>query len=77
MIALNWLSKTTADPATRIENRARIVRLTVGVGDGTECDYCHKEILPEAVQYEVDAVLLGGERTIRFHRLCHHLWESM
>ena len=77
MTTLNWISRTTADTPTPIENRARIMYLQVGVGDGAECDYCHKKILPEAVEHKVEALVLGGQRTLRFHRVCHHLWESL
>jgi hypothetical protein len=73
MRPLNWLAGTQA---AHVESRAQIVAITVGAGSGGECAYCHKPILREDVEYAVEAIVLGGPRTLHFHRLCHHIWES-
>jgi hypothetical protein len=60
-----------------IENRAGVVRVSVGSGTGGECAYCHKRIDPQTVEYEVDAYIPAGLRTLHFHRVCLHLWEEL
>jgi hypothetical protein len=29
-----------------------------------------------AIEHRVQAIVLGSMRTLHFHRICHHLWES-
>ena len=45
-------------------------------GTGGQCAYCHKRIDRETVEYEVDAYIPAGLRTLHFHRVCLHLWEE-
>jgi hypothetical protein len=59
-----------------IDNRARIMTLTVTDGSGVECAYCHKPIEPGAVEHQVEAFVLARLRVLHFHRLCQHLWET-
>jgi len=76
--ATNWIWRglqPAAPPA--IENRARIVRMTVNAGTGGPCAYCDKEIQTQSVEYEVDAYVGAGLRTLHFHRVCLHLWEAL
>jgi hypothetical protein len=75
MSTRNWIDRSTGQ-AARIDNRARIVAVTTTIGDGTECAYCHKPISTDAVDYEVEALVLGRLRTLHFHRLCKHLWDA-
>lgn len=60
-----------------IENRSRMVGLSVSSGTGGECAYCHKEIRADSVDYKVDAYVAAGLRTLHFHRICLHLWEPL
>lgn len=60
-----------------IENRAGVVRVSVSSGTGGQCAYCHKRIDRETVEYEVDAYIPAGLRTLHFHRVCLHLWEEL
>lgn len=60
-----------------IENRAGVVRVSVSAGTGGQCAYCHKRIDRETVEYEVDAYIPAGLRTLHFHRVCLHLWEEL
>lgn len=69
----NWLARTQA---AYVDSRTQIVAIRVGKGSGEECAYCHKPITPDSVEYAVEAIVLGGPRTLHFHRLCHHIWES-
>jgi len=59
-----------------IDNRARILAMTVRAGSGVECAYCHKPIGPGSVEHEVEAVVLTKPRVLHFHRVCQHLWET-
>jgi hypothetical protein len=76
--ATNWIWRglqPAAPPA--IENRGRIVRMDVSAGTGGHCAYCEKEIHPQSVEYEVEAYVGAGLRTLHFHRVCLHLWEAL
>jgi hypothetical protein len=66
-------------PATlpAIENRARIVRMSIHSGRGERCAYCASEIHTEAVEYQVDAYIGAKLRSLSFHRVCLHLWEEL
>lgn len=76
--ATNWIWRGLQPAAPPvIENRARIVRMNVSPGTGGPCAYCEKEIQTESVEYEVDAYVGGGLRTLHFHRVCLHLWEAL
>lgn len=77
MNGLNWINLSEFAQAACVENRARVLGLTVRAGSGAECAYCHKAIEPEAVEYEVEALVLAGQRVLHFHRVCQHLWESL
>jgi len=76
--ATNWIWRGLQPAAPPvIENRARIVRMNVNTGTGGPCAYCEKEIQRESVEYEVDAYVGAGLRTLHFHRVCLHLWEAL
>jgi hypothetical protein len=51
--------------------------MDVGAGTGGHCAYCEKEIQPQSVEYEVEAYVGAGLRTLHFHRVCLHLWEAL
>jgi hypothetical protein len=76
MDSRNWIARAAAHSGGVVNNRARIMALNVGKGTGAECAYCHKPITCEQIEYQVEAFVLSGLRTLRLHRLCHHLWES-
>ena len=73
---LNWLAKSQHGRATALENRTRILAVSTQPGTGAECAYCSKTITATSVEHWVQAIVRGGVRTLRFHRGCHHLWES-
>ena len=73
----NWISKVLPFATAPIENRARLVRVSVSSGTGGRCAYCHKQIDRQTVEYEVDAHIPAGLRTLHFHRVCLHLWEEL
>jgi hypothetical protein len=77
MTTANWIERSEFAQAARTENRARILALTVRTGTGRECAYCHKPIGAEAVEHEVEALVLAGLRVLHFHRVCQHLWEAI
>jgi hypothetical protein len=72
----NWMMRSPAWQAARVENRARILSLTVSDGSGNECAYCRKPIGAGAVEHQVETLVITGVRTLCFHRICHHLWED-
>jgi hypothetical protein len=72
----NWIARAAVDLSGVADNRSRIVALNIGKGTGAACDYCHKPISAEQIEYQVEAFVLSGLRDLRFHRVCHHLWES-
>jgi hypothetical protein len=51
--------------------------MSVYPGTGGLCAYCHKRIDAGAVEYEVEAYVAAGLRTLHFHRICLHLWEEL
>jgi len=51
--------------------------MSVNAGTGGLCAYCEKEIQTQSVEYEVDAYVGAGLRTLHFHRVCLHLWEAL
>jgi len=73
----NWIARALSLAAAPIENRARVVRMSIGPGTGGSCAYCHKRIEPESVDYAVDAYVATRLRSLHFHRICLHLWEAM
>ena len=79
MSSTQWISTAEATAATPafMNNRMRILSLRVCAGSGNDCAYCHKVIDHGAVEHEVEAFVPAGLRTLSFHRLCHHLWESL
>lgn len=72
----SWIEKSQDGRAALLENRARILTVTAAPGTGNDCAYCHKTIAPVSVEHRVEATVLGKVRTLHFHRVCHHLWES-
>jgi len=77
MNATNWLSRALPPSMAAIENRAGVVQVTATCGTGGTCAYCHKPIHPEASAYEVEAYVPAGLRTLLFHRVCLHVWETL
>ena len=72
----NWIAVAAAGITGVADNRSRIVALKSGKGSGAPCVYCHKPISADQIEHEVEALVLAGLKTLRFHRVCHHLWES-
>jgi len=72
----SWIRRVPDGSAVFLENRTRTLTVTEGHGTGHDCAYCHRTIEPAAVERCVQASVLGGVRTLHFHRVCHHLWES-
>ena len=75
MTNISWIKRAHAAAAAP-ENRTRILAVAREHGTGNECAYCHKPIQPSAVEHRIEAIVLGAVRTLHFHRVCHHLWES-
>ncbi len=75
-MAASWIAKSQEGRAGSFENRMRVITVTERRGTGNECVYCHKAIDALAVEHCVEAAGPGGVRTLHFHRVCHHLWES-
>jgi len=46
-----------------------------GNGTGQLCALCDKTIPPAEVELEVEALINGAVRTLRFHVLCQSVWE--
>jgi hypothetical protein len=57
---------------TEMDRRTLVRRLWAGYGSGARCEYCGGEIGPGAVELEAET----EAGNLRFHRACHHLWES-
>ena len=72
-----WVEQAISSLPQPIENRSKIVRISVSMGNGTACGFCHKDITDRAMLYEVDALVPAGVRRLNFHRVCYHLWESL
>jgi hypothetical protein len=72
----SWIERVEPALAVRIDNRARILKLTVREGSGVACAYCNKPIGSDSVEHEVEAFVLASPRLLHFHRICQHLWES-
>ncbi len=76
----HWMKRASAATLATLnasENRTRVLALAVRAGSGAPCSYCHKSIDATAVEYEVQAYVHTKVRTLHFHRICHHLWESI
>lgn len=73
----NWISRGLQPSTPPVENRERIVRVSVSSGTGERCAYCHKDIHAGGVAYEADTYVAAGLRTFHFHRVCLHLWEAL
>ena len=73
----SWISRVPPSSPGAADNRSRVVRMNIGAGTGAHCAYCHKQIQPDAVEYEVDVYVAAGLRTKHFHRVCLHLWEAL
>lgn len=76
MTNISWITRSRDAGAAALENRTRILVVAQEPGTGGACAYCHKPIEPTAIEHRVEAVVLGGVRTLHFHRVCQHLWES-
>ena len=77
MSSSTWIDRSEFVGAARIDNRTRILSLTVHNGTGETCAYCHRPIAPEAVEHEVQATMRAVPRVLHFHRVCQHLWENV
>lgn len=75
MANISWVASARG-AAAALGNRTTILAVTQGHGSGGECAYCHKPIEPSAVEHRIEALVSGAVRTLHFHRVCHHLWES-
>ena len=73
---VNWITRSQHGSSALLENRARILAVSAQPGTGSDCAYCHKTIAPTSIEHRVQAIVLGSIRTLNFHRVCHHLWES-
>jgi hypothetical protein len=73
---VSWIAKLQDAGAGFFENRTRILAVTTERGTGQNCAYCYKAIDPMSVEHRIEAIVRGGVRTLHFHRVCHHLWES-
>jgi hypothetical protein len=76
MSDLSWIARSQDGRAAFFENRTRILAVTTERGTGRNCAYCDKKIEPMSVEHRIEAIVRGGVRTLHFHRVCHHLWES-
>jgi hypothetical protein len=72
----HWIARAAPEALAGVGNRATVIGLSVGDGSGAECDYCHKTIGAGAVEFKVEAIFHAELRTLHFHRICHHMWES-
>lgn len=72
----SWITKSAAGQEAYLDNRMRIITVSEQDGAGRECAYCGKLIYHGTVARRVKAILPAGIRTLRFHRVCHHLWET-
>jgi hypothetical protein len=72
----HWIRRAAPEALAGVGNRASVVGITVCAGNGAACDYCHKEIAAGAVEFRVEAIFHAELRTLHFHRICHHMWES-
>jgi hypothetical protein len=73
----HWIERSEFAHSAQLDNRARVLALRIRTGSGMECAYCHKPIGADAVEHEVDAMVLAGLRVLHFHRICQHLWEGV
>jgi len=48
--------------------------LWAGPGDGRPCSLCDRPIDPRQIEYELEFPLIP-EMQMRFHRICHQVWE--
>jgi len=76
MESLSWMAKLQQGRAGSFENRTRVLAVTTERGTGRNCAYCDKRIDPLSIEHRIQAIVRGAVRTLHFHRVCHHLWES-
>ena len=73
----NTVAMRSGDDAAWMELALEQARMAASAGTGGHCAYCEKEIHPQSVEYEVEAFVGAGLRTLHFHRVCLHLWEAL
>jgi hypothetical protein len=57
--------------------RARAVRTWGGRGSGAPCELCGTAILSSEPEFEVQLELSPSAPSLRFHRACHAVWETV
>lgn len=73
----SWISRAGPQATLGIQNRAQVVRKRIRLGANEECAYCRKRVAADAVEFEVEAYVPAGLRTLHFHRVCLPLWEGL
>jgi hypothetical protein len=58
-----------------LPRKVRSPLLWGGNGTGQLCALCDKTIPPSEVELEVEALVSGTLRTLRFHVLCESAWQ--
>lgn len=56
--------------------RARALRTWGGRGSGLRCDLCDEAITSDEPEFELQLDPIPSGEPIRFHRLCHGLWNE-
>jgi len=56
--------------------RAKAFRTWGGRGSGLRCDLCEAAITTEEPEFELQLDLTPSGEPVRFHRLCHALWNE-
>ena len=56
--------------------RARAVRTWGGRGNGLRCDLCDAVITSDEPEFELQLDIIPSGEPVRFHRLCHSLWNE-
>jgi hypothetical protein len=77
MNSSHWMMRAGPEALAGVGNRAAVIETNALSGSGAECDYCHRPIDPQAIEHQVTVRRFTELRTLRFHRLCHHMWETI
>jgi len=73
----SWISRARPYAAPPVQHRAQLVRKRIGLGANEECAYCRRRIEADAVEFEVEAYVPAGLRTLHFRRVSLPLWEAL
>lgn|GEM_PF-454175 len=57
--------------------RTKAVRTWGGLGTGQRCDLCDAAISGSEPEFELQLDLASASEPIRFHRLCHAIWNEV